>query len=47
MNGSAGGNSSSRMTAGNSLPRVVEIEGRFVTFFPPKDAAYLMGDFTD
>ena len=26
---------------------MVEIEGRFVTFTPPRDAAYLMGDFTD
>ncbi len=26
---------------------MVEIEGRFVTFTPPKDAAYLVGDFTD
>lgn len=26
---------------------MVEIEGRFVTFTPPGDAAYLMGDFTD
>ena len=26
---------------------MVEIEGRFVTFTPPTDAAYLMGDFTD
>jgi len=26
---------------------MVEIEGRFVTFIPPRDAAYLIGDFTD
>ncbi len=26
---------------------MVEIEDRFVTFIPPGDAAYLIGDFTD
>lgn len=26
---------------------MVEIKGNFVTFIPPKDAAYLIGDFTD
>jgi hypothetical protein len=27
--------------------RMIEIKGNFVTFTPPKDAAYLIGDFTD
>lgn len=26
---------------------MVEVEGRFVTFTPPQDATYLVGDFTD
>ena len=26
---------------------MVEIRGRYVTFLPPKGAAFLMGDFTD
>lgn len=26
---------------------MVEVKGNFVTFTPPNDAAYLIGDFTD
>lgn len=26
---------------------MIEIQGRYVTFLPPRDATYLMGDFTD